>query len=171
MTQERPILRADFRAFADEVRSAFASGARQVRVQLAGQTLHLWRASDEEFLLRAGAEQTAARVLLGSTARAADYPPDLPFIPGELVMLSGPERFTAAVWVAPPDRAALVDEVHRQCIAADWTLEGETSVPPLGGKRRSYRKGRTLRYLMESEGTVSLMQKPVSIEDAGSPED
>jgi hypothetical protein len=159
MQKERPIRPEESAALADQLRQAFASDEQALTVNFADQALHLHRVSRSEFTMEHAGAPTAARVLLGSESILAGYPSDLPYLPGEIVMLSGAEPRISAVWWSRNDPEELLAQIDRQSLASGWTGGDRLPIPSSDATHCTYRKGNLMRYVLAGKGIVSVSHR------------
>ncbi len=165
MNTERRITREAAQAMLDQITTAVASGEKRADVQLAGMDLLMERVSDAEVTLRAPDQSEQAHLFLAASTAPAGYPAGLPFVPGEPVMVTGPVSSRSLIWWAPGDPEGLIGLLDREWSAAGWQLLDETQFTEVPATRRSYGKPGSQMYVMDSGGTVSLIQSPTSSAD------
>ena len=156
--QERRIELEDAAAFANQLRSAFASQERSVSVVLAGNELTLDRVSQVEFVVRHADERGRSRVFLGDEARPEGYPTNLPYLPHEVVIMSINVADVMAVWWSRNDLFTMLAEIERQCAATGWSQEPDTPSPDPSVIRHTFIKGNASRYVMVGQGILRLAE-------------
>jgi len=158
MPRERKIQREDAEALARDLRKAFGSVEDRVSVPWFERSLVLERVSGDEFLVRQSDVAVTGRLILASGAKPADYPPDLPYVPDEVVMLGPQTGHTVATWWSTGDLPSLLAELERQCAAAGWARQAEAPPTHEEVTLRVYEKAGMRRHIMLSQGIVSLIE-------------
>ena len=159
MAQERPITRDDVASAADQFRIAFAGDAGSVVLQLAGSELRLERTSPVEFSVHADDAASRARVILGGDSRPDTYPGGLPYLPGEVVMVSMRDADTLAVWWSRTNPTELLAKIDQQTLDAGWDREPDQPIPDPTIIRHTFGKGDAVRYTTAGQGLVSMIEK------------
>lgn len=157
--QERPVRPEDAASLVDRLHDAFASAGKQRTVAFAGQQLRLEKISPTEYQLRTPGAPTPVRVILATEHKAAEYPAEVPHLPGEIVMVAGADANLTATWWSRTDPAELLAEIDRQSVASGWHRQPEQPIAGTGNLIRTYRRYGVLRSVMSGQGIVSLHQR------------
>jgi hypothetical protein len=160
MQKERPIQHEESAELTDQLRQAIVSDQESVTVQFADQLFHLRRVTRGDYTIERAGESMTARVLLTFGPMPPDYPSDLPYLPGEIVMLSGTHREVSAMWWSHSDPEQLLAEIDRQSLASGWTPEAPAAVPPFRTTHRTYRRSDMRRYVRAGQGILGVFQTP-----------
>ncbi len=159
MQEERQVTREDAEAAMHQIELAIDSGAEQATVRVMGTEVRLDKAPDGGFTVRSPGEPDTARFYMPMTDPPPGYPSDLPFIPGESLILSQPHPDAVTlVWLAPRVPEKIFAYLDHQCVSARWAPNGQSDTTDTPALRRSYKKDGILRHLLCSEGIVSLIQ-------------
>jgi hypothetical protein len=159
MVEERRVTPKDAAALAQRLKEAFASSEDRVVIHWMDQSIQLERASQVEFLVRHPSAGSAGRVILGADAKPTSYPGNLPYVPHEIVMLNEPIPPMMATWWSTADPSTLYSELDRQCLDTGWERQDDPPAIDAEVTRRMYSKDGSLRYLMMSQGIVTLVER------------
>jgi len=156
---ERPLTREDGEALFAQVESVDRSGQAHAIVKFADAELQLERTPSGGWRLRAPTQPTWMNVYLAAPARPAEYSTELPFIPDESVTASEAQGTETLVWWAPKDPEGVFHVLIEATIEAGWALREAAPDAENSLSRRVYEHGGLERYIMLSNGIVTLVQR------------
>lgn len=156
---ERKITRAAAQAMMSELNTVLEIGAGEATIHLFDTELVLEVESPEVLGVRLKDGTFAGRFYVASVNAAPGYPPDVPFIAGETVMVSDPSPTSVSlIWWTPLDPDAVFGKLCRESESAGWVREPGPDLIEPKARLSTYRKGSATRHLVKSEGTVSVHQ-------------
>ena len=158
MPTERPIDRRAAEALLHQIKAAIASGAPESTVDLAGLNFLVTKVRDGEYIMHRPGQSEGTTIFASAGIRPPSYPAELPFIPGEMVGVTGTGRTQALTWWAPSDPSSLVATLDRQLVAEGWEPGGEMRLAVFRTTQRAYARGNTQLVIATSGTTVSLSQ-------------
>jgi hypothetical protein len=156
MVSERPVSRHAARQMMDQIRAALREGVAQATIDFGGVSKPLRKVADGEFLLETPGRGDPTRIHAAPNQRPVGYPSEAPFIPGETVSFDSRDRTLSITWWGPDDAAAVLEDLHNQCLAAGWEPGGELRLKVLGVVQRAYAREATQRIVVHADSMLTL---------------
>lgn len=120
--------------------------------------------------VRMSGDGFSVRTIAPAAERPADYPEDLPFVAGVMVLVQHvPPKGRGLMWLQAPDPAALLAEVERQLAETGWVRAGDVAVPIPGAGLRLFRKGELERSLLAAGPMTGLLESRAEGESDAAP--
>ena len=156
MKEERRVTREDAQALAQQMQDATKTGQNRVEFKVLDAELVMERVGDGGFEISAPGESSGSRYYLASAFRPQGFPPGVPFIPNEPVMVSAPgPGATMLVWWAPGDALSVFAQLDEQCVADRWSVKESVDAP---AAVREYENDGVTRRLFVSSGIVTFIE-------------
>lgn len=159
METERQVTRSEFESVAAGARQALGSNQPSARIPFGGTELVFERTEEGGLTLSAPHAAVPSALFVDPVDRPETYPPQLPFVAGEVVTIDDSGGPRTVLWWAPRDPTSLLRELHELSVASGWALESERDMPEQSAVQRAYTRGDAQRFVLKSDGAVTLIDR------------